>query len=190
MVFGVPLLLLLVAGAPAWDARAELNAVAGRIEQLKARHLAGENVGRQLVAELVHAQDLVAEIERREARAPMPAPAPASELRERADALHDEADRIAAALGALEARIVQAHDAMAAPRAHAPERSSDGMVVASRAGFSPAGSAAARPAPSWSSAGAMQLRAMLAERARLATLLTQVRMKAAALEAEARAAER
>ena len=64
------------------------------------------------------------------------------------------------------------------------------MVVASRAGFSPAGSAAARPAPSWSSAGAMQLRAMLAERARLATLLTQVRMKAAALEAEARAAER
>lgn len=193
MVFGVPLLLLLVAGAPAWDARAELNAVATRIEQLKARHLAGENVGRQLVAELVHAQDLVAEIERREARAPMPAPAPASELRERADALHDEADRIAAALGALEARIVQAHRAIAAPQAQAserPARAPDGMVVASRAGFSPAGSAAAPPAPSWSSAGAMQLRAMLAERARLATLLAQVRMKAAALEAEARAAER
>lgn len=193
MILGLPLLLLLAAGAPAWDARAELNAVATRIEQLKARHLAGESVGRELVVNLVRAQELIAEIERREAREPMPAPAPASELRERADALHDEADRIAAALAALEARIVQAHDAMSAPRAQAPgrpERESEGLVVADRAGFSPAGSAAARPAPSWSSAGAMQLRAMLAERVRLVGLLAQVRAKAAALEAEARAAER
>lgn len=193
MILGLPLLLLLAAGAPAWDARAELNAVATRIEQLKARHLAGESVGRELVVNLVRAQELIAEIERREAREPMPAPAPASELRERADALHDEADRIAAALAALEARIVQAHDAMSAPRAQAagrPEREPEGLVVADRAGFSPAGSTAARPAPSWSSAGAMQLRAMLAERARLVGLLAQVRAKAAALEAEARAAER
>lgn len=192
MVLGLPLFLLLVAGAPAWDARAELNAVATRIEQLKARHLAGESVGRELVAELVRAQELVAEIERREARAPMPAPAPASELREHADALHDEADRIAAALAGLEVRIVQAHRAMSAPQAQAPERverAPDGMVVASRAGFSPGSAAAVRPAPTHA-AEAMQLRAMLAERARLAALLAQVRAQAAALEAEARAAER
>lgn len=187
MVLGLPLLLLLAAGAPAWDARAELNAVATRIEQLKARHLAGENVGRELVGQLVRAQELVAEIERRESRAPTPAPAPASELRERADALHDEADRIAAALGSLEARIVQAHRAMAAPPAPGRvERAPDGMVVANRAGFSPGGAGrSAQP-----HAEAMQLRALLAERARLAGLLVQVRAQAEALEAEARAADR
>ena len=114
MVSGLPLILLLAAGTPAWDARAELNAVATRIEQLKVRHMAGEDVGRELVALLVRAQELAGEIERREARAPMPPPAPASELRERADALHDEADRIVSALTAVEGRIVQAHQAMTA----------------------------------------------------------------------------
>ena len=190
MVLGLPLLLLLAAGAPAWDARAELNAVATRIEQLKARHLAGENVGRELVAQLVRAQELVAEIEQREARAPTPAPAPARELRERADALADEADRIAAAVRSLDARIVQAHRAMVSPLPpDRVERAQDGMVVANRAGFSPLGAGAVRPVQQ-PHAEAMQLRAMLAERARLAGLLAQVRAKAAALEAEARAAER
>lgn len=189
---GLPLILLLVAGTPAWDARAELDAVATRIEQLKARHMAGQNVGRELVALLVRAQELAAEIERREARAPLPAPAPASELRERADALHDEADRIAAALGVLDARIVHAHRALTARPAQPPahvERMPDGTVVARRAALSPLGSAAGG-APQAAQVDEARLRGMLAERARLEHLLAQVRTQAAALEAEARAAER
>jgi uncharacterized coiled-coil DUF342 family protein len=180
MVCGLPLVLLLAAGNPAWDARAELNAVATRIEQLKVRHMAGEDVGRELVALLVRAQELAGEIERREARAPAPPPAPASELRERADALHDEADRIASALAALEGRIVEAHQAMTA-------RSQRGdAVVANRAAL---GAIGAQQPPAIH-ADEARLRNLLAERARLSAMLSQIRAKAAALEAEARAAER
>ncbi len=185
MVSGLPLVLLLVAGNPAWDARAELNAVATRIEQLKVRHMAGEDVGRELVALLVRAQELAAEIDRREARAPQPPPAPASasELRERADALHDEADRITAALGAVEGRIVEAHRAMTARSAQQHDQ-----VVANRAALSPLGSGPQQPPAI--RADELRLRNLLAERARLAATLSQVRARAAALEAEARAAER
>lgn len=182
MVSGLPLVLLLAAGNPAWDARAELNAVATRIEQLKVRHMAGEDVGRELVALLVRAQELAAEIDRREARAPQPPPAPASELRERADALHDEADRIAAALAVVEGRIVEAHRAMTAKASQQRE------VVANRAALSPLGSGPQQP-PAIHAEEA-RLRNLLAERARLSAALSQVRAKAAALEAEARAAER
>lgn len=181
MVSGLPLVLLLVAGNPAWDARAELNAVATRIEQLKVRHMAGEDVGRELVALLVRAQELAGEIERREERAPMPPPAPASELRERADALHDEADRIASALTAVEGRIVQAHQAMTA-RAQRGD-----AVVANRAALGAVPGAQQPPAIH---ADEARLRNLVAERARLTAMLAQVRARAAALEAEARAAER
>lgn len=180
MLAGLPLVLILAAGAPAWDARAELNAIAARIEQLKVRHMAGEDVGRELVALLVRAQDLAGEIERREARAPVPAPAPASELRERADALHDEADRIAAALTAVEGRIVQAHQAVAA------RAQRGGAVVANRAALGTPGG----QQPPVIHADEARLRNLLAERARLGALLAQVRARAEALEAEARAAER
>jgi hypothetical protein len=192
MLHGLPLVLLLAAGAPAWDARDELDVVATRIEQLKARHMAGQDVGRELTALLVRAQDLVAEIERREARPPMPAPAPASELRERADALHDEADRIAGALVALDSRIAQAHRTLSARVAQLqehPERTPDGTVVARRAALSPLGSPAAS-SPEPIHADEARLRGMLAERARLAHVLVQVWAQAAAVEAEARAAER
>ncbi len=190
MASGLPLLLLLATAAPARDPRVELDAVATRIEQLKVRHLAGQDVGRELVALLIRAQDLVGEIERREARAPTPPPAAASELRERADALHDQADRIAAALGTLDARIVHAHRALSA-RQQAPdriERTPDGTVVARRAALSPLGPSAPPQASSLEEEA--RLRAMLAERARLEHVLAQVRIRAAALEAEARAAER
>ncbi len=183
MVSGLPLVLLLVAGNPAWDARAELNAVATRIEQLKVRHMAGEDVGRELVVLLVRAQELAAEIDRREARAPAPPPAPASELRERADALHDEADRITAALATLEGRIVQAHQAMTSRSAQSRE-----AVVANRAALSPLGDGTQQPPAI--RAEELRLRNLLAERARLAAALSQVRARAAVLEAEARAAER
>lgn len=191
MASGLPLLLLLATAAPARDPRVELDAVATRIEQLKMRHLAGQDVGRELVALLIRAQELVGEIEGREARAPTPAPAAASELRERADALHDQADRIAAALGTLDARIVHAHRTLSARQAQPPdriERTPDGTVVARRAALSPLGPSAPPQASALEEEA--RLRAMLAERARLEHLLAQVRTRAAALEAEARAAER
>ena len=143
--------------------------------------MAGEDVGRELVALLVRAQELAGEIERREARAPAPPPAPASELRERADALHDEADRIVSALTAVEGRIVQAHQAMTA-RAQRGD-----AVVANRAALG-AGPGAQQP-PAIHAEEA-RLRNLVAERARLTAMLAQVRARAAALEAEARAAER
>lgn len=103
-------LALLVAAEPAVDpARAELDRVAARIEQLKTRKLAGEDVALELERLLVRAQDLVQQIERarRLEKAPPavePGPSP-EELRERADALRDERDRIFGELKELDARI-------------------------------------------------------------------------------------
>jgi hypothetical protein len=103
-------LALLLAADPAVDpARAELDRVAARIERLKARKLAGEDVAVELERLLVRAQDLVQQIERarRDDRVPPaaePGPPP-EELRERADALRDERDRIAAELRELDGRI-------------------------------------------------------------------------------------
>src|SRR5512142_2079930 len=94
-------LALLLAAAPVVDpTRAELDVVAARIEQLKARKLAGEDVTLELERLLVRAQDLVQRIERARRLetvppAAVPGPSP-EELRERADAVRDERDRVAA----------------------------------------------------------------------------------------------
>lgn len=190
MASGLPLVLLLSLGAPQSPARAELDAVATRIEQLKARHAAGEDVGRELLRLLVRAQELAVQIDSEEGRAPLPPPAiaPAGELRERADALHDEADRIAGALVQLEARIAHAHRAMIS---HPPElspapRALGGPVVARNAALSPSGAVVQAPARQAEEA---HIRALMQERARLVVMLAQVRAQAAALEAEAQAAE-
>jgi len=103
-------LALLLAAAPVADpTRAELDQVAERIEQLKARKLAGEDVTLELERLLVRAQDLVQRIERArrmEAVPPVAAPGPSpEELRERADALRDERDRVTAELREVDARI-------------------------------------------------------------------------------------
>lgn len=103
-------LVLLLAAEPTVDpARAELDRVAARIEQLKARKLAGEDVTLELERLLVRAQDLVQRIERarRADGAPTASVAgpPPEELRERADALRDERDRIVGELRELDARI-------------------------------------------------------------------------------------
>lgn len=190
MASGIPLVLLLSLGAPQSPARAELDAVATRIEQLKARHAAGEDVGRELLRLLVRAQELAVQIDQEEGRAPLPPPAlaPASELRERADALHDEADRIAAALVQLEARIAHAHRIMVArPQESSPVvRAPGGAVVARNAALSPSG---ALPGASARQVDEAHVRALMQERARLVVLLAQVRAQAAALDAEAQAAE-
>jgi hypothetical protein len=109
MLLAAALALLLAADAPADPARAELDRVAARIEVLKARQLAGEDVTPELERLLVRAQELAQRIERARAGEGTPPPAPSGpspeELRERADALRDERDRIAAQLHDLDARI-------------------------------------------------------------------------------------
>ena len=103
-------LALLIAAEPAVDpARAELDRVAARIEQLKTRKLAGEDVTLELERLLVRAQDLVQQIERARRLEKTPPAAepgpPPEELRERADALRDERDRLAMEIRDLDARI-------------------------------------------------------------------------------------
>src|SRR5574341_6904 len=93
-------LALLLSADPVVDpARAELGRVAARIERLKARKLAGEDVTLELEGLLVRAQELAQEIERARRGGGVPPVAPPGpspeELRERADALRDESDRIA-----------------------------------------------------------------------------------------------
>ena len=105
-------LALLLAAGPAVDpVRAELERVAVRIEQLKARQLAGDDVAAELKRLLVRTEELAERIERTHSGVPasvVPPPGPApEELRERADALRDERDRIAVQLRELDARIAE-----------------------------------------------------------------------------------
>jgi len=99
----------------------ELDAVAARIEELKARRLAGEAVEGELEPLLVRSQELAAELEQGE-----PAPAPSTtvpppvrarldELRGRASFLRREADRLTGNLSALEMRIAAALKSIAEP---------------------------------------------------------------------------
>lgn len=112
MFEGIALALLLSASAAEIEAhRAELDLIAGRIQQLKLRQLHGENVRRELERLLVRAQELAGSIEaelHRDEALPLALPPSPDELRERADAFRDEADRIAAALHALDIRITTA----------------------------------------------------------------------------------
>jgi hypothetical protein len=114
MIQGLALVLLLATAPGRQDplaaTRAELDGLAARIEQLKARQLEGENVRRELERLLVRAQELAGRIEASlELDEPLPiAPVPsAEELRERADAARDEADRLATVLHVTEARMAQ-----------------------------------------------------------------------------------
>jgi prefoldin subunit 5 len=100
------------AAPPADPARAELDRVAARIERLKARQLAGEDVSAELERLLVRAQELAQRLERRRrgegpAVVPPPGPTP-EELREQADAMRDERDRLASQLKELDGRIEEA----------------------------------------------------------------------------------
>lgn len=130
MTLGNLVLIAVLAGSPDVEAlRRELDRVAARIEQLKARHLAGEAVEGELEPLLVRSQELADELE--QARPGLPAAtAGASPLdgeRERADELRDQAaglraqaQRLGAALAALEARIAAALRAATDPSADRP----------------------------------------------------------------------
>jgi len=122
------LLAALLASGPSPDAgalRHELYDLAGRIEALKERRLAGEDVEGQLEPLLVRSQELAAELERLRPEASAPPPAGSSEesareraddLVERANLLRDEADRLRRRCAVLDARILIAlRNATSAP---------------------------------------------------------------------------
>jgi hypothetical protein len=90
-------------------AQAELAALAPRIEALKREAAAGRGATAELERLLGRAQALAAVLERT-APAPPRAPAPgpdSQELRERADALRDRADKEATALAEVERHLVE-----------------------------------------------------------------------------------
>jgi hypothetical protein len=103
-------LALLLAADPVVDPeRAELDRVAVRIERLKERQRTGDEVGAELERLLVRAEELAQRIERRRrgerVRGASPVGPDPQELRERADALRDERDRVAARMAELDVQI-------------------------------------------------------------------------------------
>jgi len=106
-------LALLIAASPGEagpgtgpDVRAELEACAERIEELKARRRQGEAIGRELERLLVRAQELAAQLDQAAAELPTVPRAPSpEELRERADAARDEADRLSGEIVLLDVKI-------------------------------------------------------------------------------------
>jgi len=121
------LILIALLSGPPESANAlhrELDAVAVRIEELKARRLAGEAVEGELEPLLVRSQELAAELEQEQPDRPAPAasmtiPPPVrdrlDELRGRASFLRREADRLTGDLSALEIQIVAALKTIAEP---------------------------------------------------------------------------
>jgi hypothetical protein len=164
------LVLLLAAPPDGVDARAELDACAVRIEELKARRRAGQAAERELERLLVRAQELALELER--ARAALPSrpssPSP-EELHERADAARDEADRLAAEIAELDVKL---GDARRMARVE-----SDPTLARAVLGSGPASTAAAH------------VRELLYRRAQLVERRAAAETQAARLEAEAVAAE-
>jgi hypothetical protein len=168
MLPGLTLALLLAAPPETGDARAELDACAERIEELKARRRAGEAAGRELERLLVRAQELALELARTRAELPTsPATPSPEELRERADAARDEVDRLSAEIALLDVKI------------------GDARVVASDATVSRA-VLGGRAAPSIDE---RRLRELQLQRAWLAQRRAAAEGAAARLEAEARAVE-
>lgn len=169
MIPGLALAALLLSLAPdaeAPDVRAELDACARRIEELKARRADGEIAGRELERLLRRAQDLAAELERTAQEIPPAEASPSpEELRERADAARDEADRLAAEIASLDVKIADAR------------RAASETVQQAAIG---------RVAPN---AAADRLRELLARRAALAGMRLRAETESIRLDAEASAAE-
>ncbi len=163
-------LALVLAGPPdadAADARAELDACAARIEELKARRRAGQEAERELERLLVRAQELALELQRtRDALPPAVAPPSAEELRERVDAARDEADRLSAEIAELDVKLGD------------QRRNVDPTMAGVALGNAPM----SQPAPA-------RLRELQLQRAWLAQRRAAAEAAAARLEAEAKAAE-
>jgi hypothetical protein len=171
MFEGIALALLLCAPSPSLDAhRAELDNLAGRIQELKLRQIHGENVRRELERLLVRAQELAGSIEAELNHAgalPLALPPSPDELRERADAARDEGDRLAAAIHALEIRITTASNELRMARF----------------------GAALSTTPHADSERLQRLRALVEQRQLLSRRLAAALAEAARLEAEAKAIE-
>lgn len=172
MLAGHVLLLALLSAEPdaavPSRAQAELDACAERIEEMKARRERGAELDRLLR----RAQELAAELERtgaEDAPALHPYGPSPEELRERADAVRDEADRLAAEIAAVDVKIQDARRSAGDPE--------PGLQKAALA-----------PAAVPQSGG--RVRALQAQRAELASRRAQLEAEAARLDAEAGAAER
>ena len=170
-MLALPALLLALAAAdppdPPRDPRAELEVCAERIEELKARQERGAELNRLLR----RAQELAAELERTSIAAPRDDAdgPPPEELRERADAARDEADRLAAEIAAVDIRIQDARRSRGDPVGGVARAALGTVVVA------PSGD---------------RVRALLAERAALSTRRAEAEAEAARLAAAARDADR
>jgi len=173
VIHGLTLVMLLASGVDdeSPNARKELDVCAERIEELKAQRLAGELARRELERLLVRAQELASELERTRQELPATPQAPSpEELRERADAARDEADRLAAEISDLDVKI---GDARRLARAE-----SDATVARAALG-----------APAAAPQAVDRLRELSARRAALAQRRTLAELAAERYEAEARAAE-
>ncbi len=189
MVIGNLLLIAVLAGSPDVGAlRHELDAVAARIEQLKARRLAGESVEGELEPLLVRSQELAEELERAlpepaaappAAATPDPARERADELRDQAAALRGQAHRLTLSLVTLEARIEAAlrEATNSAPEPSASQPSVPRATLASTAarGDEDSSHAAAQTA----------IAPLVQQRARLEAHIAALRIEAARLEAQA-----
>jgi hypothetical protein len=176
MFEGIALALLLCAPTASLDAhRAELDHLAGRIQQLKLRQIHGENVRRELERLLVRAQELAGAIDselNHDGALPIALPPSPDELRERADAARDEGDRLAAAIHALEIRITTVSNELRMAHFGAA------LATPNTAMVTPHDVARQR-----------RLRALVEQRQLLSRRLADALAEAARLEAEAKAIE-
>jgi hypothetical protein len=181
-------LALLAAGPDAQALRRELDAVAGRIEQLKARRLAGESVQGELNALLVRSQELAEELEHASPHASPAAPQAeeereveqAAQLRDRASTLRDQADRLAHRVALLEGRIAAVLRSATAPRPAGRAREPGASYAALTSGNSSAVPAPTTPA----------LATLVEQRAQLVAQVEQLEREAAALDAQAEELEK
>lgn len=170
--------------------RRELDEVAARIEQLKARRLAGESEEGELEPLLIRSQELADQLERA-----LPEPAPpgpsqesaadpdherADELREVATALRGQAGRLAGTLAPLEARISAALHAAMAASSRAPASPRATRAVATEVSGGP------DRTETMEESG---LSALVLQRMRLEASIRALRAQAAKLDAEADALE-
>jgi len=187
MTLGNLFLIAVLAGSPDASAlRRELDAVADRIEQLKARRLAGESVEGELEPLLVRSQELADELGRARPEPPAapPGAAPGDADRERADELRDQAatlrlqaQHLTGALIALEARIASA---LRAATDSAPPTSGDPSLP--RATFASTLPGDGEPSDA---AARTAIAALVQQRGRLEARIRALRTEAAMLEAEA-----